>query len=168
MSVASPVHDAVFVQVIHRREDLAGVAPHLPLLQPLPLTDPIHQVSSGAELHGHVVAVLCLQSLTRFLITDFIQSAGLFNLCEDYLLLSEHKCEFTSTFSYLEQDHDVWMSNHLMNPRFPLHVLQHIRVLSRFLFVNHLDGHLKTHTGRFLMNKWLIMIMGKKTCSGDN
>lgn len=61
----SPVHDAVFVQVLHRRQDLTGVASHLPLLQPLPLTDPVHQVSSGTQLHGHVVAVLCLQSLTH-------------------------------------------------------------------------------------------------------
>lgn len=63
--VVSPVHDAVLVQVIHRRQDLTGVAPHLPLLQPLPLTDPVHQVASGTELHGHVVAVLRLQSLTH-------------------------------------------------------------------------------------------------------
>lgn len=61
----SPVYDAMFVQVVHRREDLTGVAAHLLLLQPLPLTDPVHQVSSSTQLHGHVVAVLRLQSLTH-------------------------------------------------------------------------------------------------------
>lgn len=61
----SPVYDAMFVQVVHRGEDLTGVAAHLPLLQPFPLTDPVHQVSSGTELHGHVVAVLRFQSLTH-------------------------------------------------------------------------------------------------------
>lgn len=61
--VVSPVYDAVFVQVFHRREDLTSVAAHLPLLQPLPLTDPVHQVSSCTELHGHVVTVLRLQGL---------------------------------------------------------------------------------------------------------
>lgn len=61
----SPVYDAMFVQVLHCGQDLSGVTPHLPLLQPLPLTDPVHQVSSSTELHGHVVAVLRLQSLTH-------------------------------------------------------------------------------------------------------
>lgn len=59
------MYDAVFVQVFHSRQDLSGVAAHLPLLQPLPLTDPVHQVSSSTQLHGHVVAVLRLQSLTH-------------------------------------------------------------------------------------------------------
>lgn len=60
-----PVHNAVFVQVIHCRQDLPDVAPHFPLLQALLLADPVHQVSSSAELHGHVVAVLRLQSLKQ-------------------------------------------------------------------------------------------------------
>jgi len=75
----SPVYDAIFVQVLHCRQDLSGVAPHLPLLQPLPLTDPVHQVSSSTELHGHVVAVLCLQSLTQTVIHVHTNETSLFN-----------------------------------------------------------------------------------------
>lgn len=72
------MHNAVFVQVIHCRQDLAEVAPHLPLLQTLLLTDPVHQVSSGAQLHGHVVAVLRLQSLehTHRLVAATVPSWG--------------------------------------------------------------------------------------------
>lgn len=58
-----PVYDAMFMQVLHCRQNLPGVAPHLLLLQPPLVTDSVHQVSSCTQLHGHVVAVLGLQSL---------------------------------------------------------------------------------------------------------
>lgn len=64
-AATSPVHHAVLVQVIHRQQDLTGVASHLTFLQPPPVADPVHQVAAGAQLHGHVVAVLRLQSLTQ-------------------------------------------------------------------------------------------------------
>lgn len=60
-----PVNYPVFVQVIHCRQYLAGVSAHLPLLKPLTFTDAVHQIPSTAQLHGHIVAVLCLQRLQQ-------------------------------------------------------------------------------------------------------
>lgn len=45
---------------------------------------------------------------------------------------------------YLQQNNYMWMSNHLVNSRFSLQVLQHIRILTSFLLVDDFNGHLNT------------------------
>lgn len=45
---------------------------------------------------------------------------------------------------YLQQNNDVWMSNHLVDSWFSLHVLQHVRILTSFLLVDDFNGHLNT------------------------
>lgn len=73
------------------------------------------------------------------------------------LLLYEQMCSCKAF--YLQQNYDVRMSDHLMNARFSLHVLQHVRVLPCFLLVNHLNGHLQHMHTKKQAHKHTIALM---------
>ena len=64
-----PVHDTHAVEVLHCRDDLAGVLLGLLFRESLVVADVCHQVTASHHLQDQIIVILCLHHLEANIVT---------------------------------------------------------------------------------------------------